>query len=76
MSKHPNDVSCFGFLDSPVSYHSLLQTSDFQNGYNIKFCLAIEWKDLFFIQNITKENCLGSVNSFHRTDFLHLYKFF
>ena len=47
----------------------------------LNFVLVITSKDLFFIQNNTKEKCVGSVNncnarSRHFTDFLHLYKFF
>ena len=46
----------------------------------VNFVLVIGWKDLFFIQNITKENCVGSMNSFnarsvHFKNFLHLYNF-
>lgn len=45
------------------------------------FVLVMGWEDLFFIENIIKEKCVGSVKSFnaksgHFTNFLHLCKFF
>ena len=69
----------FEVLDSPLCYHSLFQTTDFYSGYNTKLCFGNKCF-VFFIQNITKEKCVGSINSFnarsgHFTNFLYLYKF-